>query len=158
MYFGLDPDRVGVLDQGVPEHAGGYYSGEQASAAGLNKAFWAKLTSYDGLAYYAWTEMEFLSGGFAAVPGGAVGLLVPGSNPAREPNGAVLAVPSFVRLQRAYFDPAAGWVYLVCSSGSADAPLKVNHSTFFAQTVQSIPDGTATDFSHWFLGSQGDWS
>jgi hypothetical protein len=105
-----------------PQSAGGDDEGSLAFKA---MPFWAKLTQFDGGHYYAWTEQQFTpdggnfgSGvpGFQDLPGGRFGTVT--SDPAREPNGVVLSVPSFVRLQHVYFDPVVSWVFLVVSESA----------------------------------------
>src|SRR5947207_286754 len=61
--------------------------------------------------YYSWVEQVFTGSGFIDLPGGRFGTLT--HNPAEDPNGNAVETPSFVRLQRAYYDPAVDWVYLI---------------------------------------------
>lgn len=98
----------------------------------LNREFWAKLTAYDGSKYYSWTEqIPVAPTTFVALDGPRSGTA--SQNPAYEANGATLTIPSFVKVQRAYFDATKDWVYVIVGVvGSAGAS---------SLTVEDISEG-----------------
>src|SRR2546430_1655801 len=94
------------------EHVdGGIWVGEGLDELQATAPFWAKVTSVSTI-YYAWTEQRFnTSGAFVDLEGGRFGTTT--INPAVEPNGIALTVPSYVLLRLGYYDSSKDWVYVV---------------------------------------------
>ena len=122
------------------EFQGNIYTGDTTSLASLNKTFWAKLSAFDGVKYYTWTQQTFnTSGSFVDMPGGRFGS--PTNAPAIEANGAVISpLPFFVKLERAYYDKTVGWVYIIVG---AESP-----AGFTGTEQQCLGDGQLHTFTY----------
>lgn len=99
----------------IAEVFGGLYLSDDQSVMGMNRPFWAQLTDVDyttGL--YAWTEQDYGTVDpttWIDRPGGRSGTLT--SSPAYDANGVIPNVPSYVLLQRAFFDATYADTYVI---------------------------------------------
>ena len=102
--------------------------GDESATQDINVPFWAQLTAYDGVQWYAWMEMQPLYGGrFQALDGARYGSITPTlvypaycamqgtavpitTSALGDPNG------SYVKMERAYFDNGVNstlqWVWV----------------------------------------------
>ncbi len=136
----------------VRDVSGGWFTGESTSLNSLNLAFWVKLTAYDGVKYYSWTEQTPVpSATFIDTDGGRFGSNV--LNPVYEANGIVVDVPVFVLVKRAYFDPTLDWVYVFDAgnsqggTGEEDWPVQIDdgilvNGFYYGHTLAWTPGWT----------------
>jgi len=116
----------------LPDTSGGLFTSSRSSAAGLNKARWAKIIDSAGSSpvRYAWEEQtmqaldpgQSVSIGFVTAPGGLTGTV--DLHPVIEPNDGVLEAGDYVLVRAEYFDPLYDWVFVVQASGGGGAGLK----------------------------------
>lgn len=120
-----------------PEIQGGLFIGEGQSIPGLNKPFWAKITDFDGVKFYTWSEYYLIristDPEFIFLPGGRFGTIT--NNPAMDANGAVLELNSYVLLQRAYFDATYDWVYLTVGPDLGEKVQDTRYCTILTQAI-----------------------
>jgi len=141
----------------IAEVFGGLYLSDDQSVMGMNRPFWARLTSVNSsTGLYAWTELDYDTVNPVAWidrPGGRSGTETLG--PVFDANDVIAEVPTVATIQRAFFDGTYGDVYVVvCNTGSGI--LTINDNGEQNQTIglgkEGVDINIATTAVAWAAG------